>query len=101
MTRWIRFEVEGREAFGVLDGQTVTEYAGDMFAAPQPTTCRHALSALRLLTPCRPGKMIGLWNNFAERARVEGFSRPAHPLYFLKAGNSFAADGSHIRRPAG
>lgn len=101
MTLWVRYESEGREAFGVLEQETVTEYVGDMFAAAQPTARRQALGAVRLLTPCRPGKMIGLWNNFHERARVEGLSRPAHPLYFLKSSNSFAAHGSHIRRPPG
>lgn len=101
MTLWVRYEFEGREAFGVLEHETVTEHVGDMFAAAQPTARRRALDAVRLLTPCRPGKMIGLWNNFHERARVEGLSRPAHPLYFLKSNNSFAAHGSHIRRPRG
>jgi 2-keto-4-pentenoate hydratase/2-oxohepta-3-ene-1,7-dioic acid hydratase in catechol pathway len=101
MTLWVRYEFEGREAFGALEHETVTEYVGDMFAAAQPTARSHALGAVRLLTPCRPGKMIGLWNNFHERARVEGLSRPAHPLYFLKSNNTFAAHGSHIRRPPG
>jgi 2-keto-4-pentenoate hydratase/2-oxohepta-3-ene-1,7-dioic acid hydratase in catechol pathway len=45
--------------------------------------------------------MLGLWNNFHERAAKEGLQRPAHPLYFLKAGTCFAAHGEPIRRPAG
>ena len=101
ITRWVRYEAEGREAFGILDGETIAEHAGDLFAAPAPTGRRVALADVRLLTPCRPGKMIGLWNNFHERARVEGFGRPAHPLYFLKSNNCFAADGGRIPRPAG
>jgi 2-keto-4-pentenoate hydratase/2-oxohepta-3-ene-1,7-dioic acid hydratase in catechol pathway len=45
--------------------------------------------------------MIGLWNNFHERAAKEGLQRPSHPLYFLKANNCFAAHGEAIRRPPG
>lgn len=101
IVRWVRFHTEGREGFGILEGETIAEHAGDMFAAPVPTGRRIALAATCLLTPCRPTKMIGLWNNFHERARVEGLSRPAHPLYFLKANNSFAAGGGRIPRPAG
>lgn len=101
IVRWVRFHIEGRDGFGILEGETIAEQEGDMFAAPVPTGRRIALADARLLTPCRPTKMIGLWNNFHERARVEGLSRPAHPLYFLKANNSFAAAGGRIPRPAG
>ena len=43
--------------------------------------------------------MIGLWNNFHERAAREGLQRPAHPLYFLKASTCFTAHDEPIRRP--
>ncbi len=99
--RWVRFNAGGEEAFGILEDGTIAEHAGDMFSAPVPTGRRFALADARLVTPCRPTKMIGLWNNFHERARVEGLTRPAHPLYFLKANSCFAADGGRIPRPAG
>lgn len=101
MTLWVRFEAAGEERFGVLDGATIAEWEGDMFADATPTTRRHALAAVHLLTPCRPTKMIGLWNNFHERARQEGLGRPTHPLYFIKGNNCFAGTGDRIRRPAG
>lgn len=101
MNHWLRFESAGSEGFGTLDGDTITEWQGDMFAAPQPTQRTHRLADVRLRMPCRPSKMIGLWNNFHERAIKEGLQRPAHPLYFLKSNNSFASHGDPIRRPAG
>lgn len=101
MTHWLRFEAEGQIRFGSLDGDAVAEWTGDLFAAPAPTGRRFALAGIRLLPPCRPTKMIGLWNNFHERAVKEGLHRPEHPLYFLKAANSFAGPGERIRRPAG
>lgn len=101
ITHWVRFHTGSEEAFGILEDETIVEHAGDMFAGATPTGRRLALADVRLLTPCRPTKMIGLWNNFHERARLEGLSRPAHPLYFLKANSCFAAHGSRIPRPAG
>jgi 2-keto-4-pentenoate hydratase/2-oxohepta-3-ene-1,7-dioic acid hydratase in catechol pathway len=101
MSHWLRFEIAGIEGFGTLSGDTVIEWQGDMFAAPQPTGRRHRLADVSLRMPCRPSKMIGLWNNFHERAVKEGLQRPAHPLYFLKSNNSFATHGDVIRRPAG
>lgn len=99
--RWLRFETQGRICLGTLDRDTITEYEGDMFAGAVPTDRRHSLDAVHLLTPCSPSKMIGLWNNFHERAQVEKLHRPEHPLYFLKPANCFAGPGDAIRRPAG
>lgn len=98
--KWLRFRAGGPEAFGTLEGQEVAVYQGDMFAAPQPTGERVALASLEWLTPCVPGKMIGLWNNFNAAAEKNGWARPAEPLYFLKASSSFAAHGQPIRVPA-
>lgn len=101
MTHWLRFETAGVEHFGTLDNDTVTAWTGDMFADPQPTSLRFALADVRVWMPCRPGKMIGLWNNFHERAVKEGLHRPEHPPYFLKSSNCFAGPGDTIFRPAG
>ena len=101
MTHWLRFQIGGQEWLGTLQGDAVAEWKGDLFGEPRPTGRRHALAAVRLLPPCRPAKMIGLWNNFRERAAKEGLQRPAHPPYFLKSANSYATHGEAIRRPAG
>lgn len=101
MTHWLRFETPAGDRFGTLDGNTITEWRGDMFDGAEPTRRHHALAEVRLLTPCQPSKMIGLWNNFRERAVKENLQQPAHPLYFLKSNNSFATHGDVIRRPVG
>lgn len=101
MALWLRFLAEGETHFGALDDDVVTVWAGNLFADPIPTTQRFPLAAVQVLMPCQPTKMIGLWNNFHERAIKENLQRPEHPLYFLKSNNSFAASGETIRRPAG
>lgn len=102
MEYWIRFMMNSGEArFGTLRDGQITVHDGDMFTSARPWKGRLSLADVTLLPPTRPDKMIGLWNNFHERAAKEGLSRPAHPLYFLKAANSFAASGEPIRRPPG
>ncbi len=101
MTCWLRFEVHGEACFGTLADGVIAEHAGDMFGTPYATGRCFQLAAVRVLIPTRPGKMIGLWNNFHERAHLENLQRPDHPLYFLKAANSFAGHGEQICRPAG
>lgn len=101
MTQWVRFEAEGQVRFGQWIDGAITEYSGDMFADQQPSGRVFARADVRLLMPCQPTKMLGLWNNFQERAVLEGLHKPEHPLYFLKSANSFAGEGDPIPRPAG
>ncbi len=101
MAHWVRFEAEGSTRFGMLDGDSITEYTGDMFNNPQASGKTFTANGVRTLMPCEPTKMIGLWNNFHERARLENLHKPEHPLYFLKPANSFAGESAHIPRPTG
>jgi 2-keto-4-pentenoate hydratase/2-oxohepta-3-ene-1,7-dioic acid hydratase in catechol pathway len=96
---WIRFAHEGAEGFGVLEGEMVMVFHGDMFAGCEPSGATLALDDVRLLTPCQPSKMICLWNNFHALAAKLELSAPAEPLFFLKAPNAFLAHGETIRRP--
>ncbi len=99
--KWLRFRHGARVGFGRLDGEQVRVHEGALFAAPRDTGERLAVSDIEWLTPCIPGKMIGLWNNFQALADKNGWARPAEPLYFLKASSSLAAHGATIRPPAG
>src|SRR3546814_538653 len=99
MTRWIRFETVGKPGFGTLDGDTIAVHEGDMFAGAKPTSETLALSAVKVLTPTVPGKMLALWNNFHALAAKLNVAEPPEPLYLLKASNSFLAAGETIRRP--
>ncbi|WP_265518507.1 fumarylacetoacetate hydrolase family protein [Nitratireductor luteus] len=100
MMQWVRFETDGREQFGLIDGDQIVVHEGDLFDDPQPTDMRYPLNAARLLPPCRPSKIIALWNNFHQLAAKLEVAEPAEPLYLLKAVSSIAAPGADISRPA-
>ena len=99
--KWMRFRHQGADGFGRVEGDQVQVHQGDPFDRPQPTGLRLEIGAVEWLTPCRPSKMIGLWNNFAAAAEKNGWARPAEPLYFLKAPSSFTPHGADIPAPAG
>ncbi|HWB45381.1 MAG TPA: 2-dehydropantoate 2-reductase [Hyphomicrobiaceae bacterium] len=99
MAKWIRFDRKGSVGFGTLEGDTIAVHSGDMFAGAKPTGEKVKLSEVRVLTPCTPSKMIGLWNNFHQLAAKNDFQKPDDPLYFLKAPNAFHPHGSPIERP--
>lgn len=100
MTRWVRFEKAGGSAgFGTLQDGSIAEHRGDMFDRPEPTGVRVDAASVRLLSPCLPGKILALWNNFHALAARLGKPIPAYPLYFIKPGSCVIGDGEPIRRP--
>jgi 2-keto-4-pentenoate hydratase/2-oxohepta-3-ene-1,7-dioic acid hydratase in catechol pathway len=102
MALWVRFaRADGTEGFGTLGTEAIAAHAGDMFGVATPTGESLALDTVRLLAPLRPGKFIGLWNNFRELAAKTGAAIPETPLWFLKAGSSLNHPGGTIAPPAG
>ena len=100
MERWIRFNHQGQEKFGHLENKTIVCHQGDMFTGCEPSGEEVSLDEVKLLTPVKPGKMIGLWNNFKALGEKLGLEIPPEPLYFLKSPSSFLAGGEHIPRPS-
>ncbi len=99
MTRWLRYETNGRIGFGTLEGDTIQVHEGDMLAGSRATGETLALARVRLLTPTVPTKMIALWNNFRALGAKLNVPAPDEPLYLLKAPNSFLAHNEPIKRP--
>lgn len=107
--KWMRFRRDGVEGFGVLDERggdidepiSIAVHAGDMFDAPQATGERLHAAGLEWLAPCRPGKIVGLWNNFRAAAEKNGWAAPSEPLYFLKSPSSVIGQGASIPAPRG
>lgn len=96
---WVRFAHAGSTAYGRVEGGTVMRCRGNLFDPGEALGEPLPLAELSLLTPCVPGKFIGLWNNFQSRAAHEGWARPEHPLYFVKTDNCYAAHRDAIVRP--
>lgn len=103
MARWVRFSAKdatvSAAGFGRLEGETITVYEGDMFAGPVATGETLALADVSLEAPCRPSKIIALWNNFHALAAKLNVAEPAEPLYLLKAPSTVAAPGATVHRP--
>ncbi len=97
--KWMRFRHGGAVRFGVLAGDAVEAWQGDLLGDKQPTGERFAVAEIEWLTPTVPGKMIGLWNNFRAAAEKNGNAIPPEPLYFIKGANSYCAHGQPIVAP--
>jgi ketopantoate reductase/2-keto-4-pentenoate hydratase/2-oxohepta-3-ene-1,7-dioic acid hydratase in catechol pathway len=99
MAEWLRFERDGKLAFGTLKDGIIAIHSGDMFSGAKPTGETVPLAAVKVRTPCDPSKMVCLWNNFHQLAAKNDFLVPDEPLYFLKAPNAYHPAGEPIRRP--
>ena len=97
--KWMRFRLDGRSGFGCLEDGQIRVHEGDLFDAPRPTGERLDADAVAWLMPCQPRTMVGLWNNFQALADKNGWTRPADPLYFLKAPASWTAHDAAIPAP--
>jgi len=102
MAKWVRLAHGGGGAFGTLaeDG-SVAIHRGDIFDQPVPTGEVVPAGSVVLRAPVRPGKFIGLWNNFLELATKQGNTIPTEPLYFLKSPGSITGPDTPIRPPPG
>ena len=84
VTRYCRFRKGAVTAFGIVDGETVRQLAGDLFSSPKETGARHKVSEVKLLHPiAAPTKILALAGNYqshlgsaAPRANPEPFFKP-------------------------
>ena len=104
--RIARFAVGGDVSFGVVEGEgddparlTVAAMAGHPFAPATLTGERHPLSAVKLLAPVLPSKVIGIGKNYAAHAKEMGGDVPPTPVTFLKPSTTVIGPGDPVRLP--
>ncbi|TCO69195.1 fumarylacetoacetate hydrolase family protein [Rhodovulum euryhalinum] len=96
--KWGRgFTSDGSQITGVIAEDRFHPRAG--LGSETSAGAPLSLSEVTLLAPVRPGKFIGLWNNYKAAAEKGGFDLPTHPLYFLKADTSLSGPGAEVAIP--
>jgi 2-keto-4-pentenoate hydratase/2-oxohepta-3-ene-1,7-dioic acid hydratase in catechol pathway len=101
MTSWVRFKRDGHTGLGLLNGDEIALCSNELFDDAELSGDSVALSEVQLLAPFTPNSILALWNNFHERAAVEGQTIPETPLYFMKPVTSVIGPGDTIYRPRG
>ena len=82
VTKYVRYEHEGGVSYGVLDGETIHELRGDVFASPERTGRTLALGEVRLLAPTAPSKVIAVGFNY--RSHLGDTPEAEYPGIFSK-----------------
>jgi 2-keto-4-pentenoate hydratase/2-oxohepta-3-ene-1,7-dioic acid hydratase in catechol pathway len=82
VTQYIRYRAASGNAYGILEGDTVRELRGDLFASPAETGVRHQRSEVKLLHSCLPGKILAVGLNY--KSHLGSRPAPASPEIFYK-----------------
>jgi 2-keto-4-pentenoate hydratase/2-oxohepta-3-ene-1,7-dioic acid hydratase in catechol pathway len=104
--RWIRYETNGQAAYGIVDGDMVTEVRGDPFTGYEKTATRRPLSSVKLLIPVEPRTFYAAGLNYAEHAIAAANKRGEVPKLpeaadiGYRANNALIAHGEAIVIPA-
>lgn len=96
VTRYVRYQHEGRTAIGRLTGETIHELSGDLFAGPKETGRTVPLASVTLLPPTVPSKVIAVGLNYRSHAGESGARQPG---LFAKLPSSLVGHGAAIVIP--
>jgi 2-keto-4-pentenoate hydratase/2-oxohepta-3-ene-1,7-dioic acid hydratase in catechol pathway len=64
VTRYIRYESQGRASYGILEGETVRELSAAPWSGGKPTGRSAQLKSVKLLAPAEPSKVIAAGLNY-------------------------------------
>jgi 2-keto-4-pentenoate hydratase/2-oxohepta-3-ene-1,7-dioic acid hydratase in catechol pathway len=97
VTRYVRFAHQNTVAYGILEGETIRELKGDLFA-PQALTGKSVkLADVRLLAPCQPSKVIAAGLNY--KSHLGERPSATYPGLFAKLPSSIVGPGDRILVP--
>jgi 2-keto-4-pentenoate hydratase/2-oxohepta-3-ene-1,7-dioic acid hydratase in catechol pathway len=99
VTKFARVQVDRRPAYAIVEGDQVRLIEGDLFRKWKPTEKTFALSAVKLLPPTRPSKVLALAGNYKSHLGSEPL--PANPEIFFKAPSCIIAHEAKIEIPPG
>lgn len=80
--KFIRYESQGKTAYGILDDNKIFELEGDVFGEYQQTGKELSLDRVKLLTPCQPSKVLAVGLNY--KSHIGERPAPANPEIFIK-----------------
>jgi 2-keto-4-pentenoate hydratase/2-oxohepta-3-ene-1,7-dioic acid hydratase in catechol pathway len=83
-----RFYYQDRELYGVVDGDQVKVIDGNIFGSYTITEEALPLTAVKVLAPVKPSKVVGVGLNYRAVAKDKGVDFPAEPILFLKPPSS-------------
>jgi 2-keto-4-pentenoate hydratase/2-oxohepta-3-ene-1,7-dioic acid hydratase in catechol pathway len=104
--RWCRFRHDGKDSFGIVEGDEIHAVAGSPFGRHRRTRRRLPLREVKLLVPCIPGTFYAAGLNYADHAVGMGalmdkvLAPPAAPYVTYRTSTALIAHEEPIVIPA-
>lgn len=94
---YVRYAHEGATSYGILEGDTVHEIEGDLFANPRRSGSSAPLGEVELLAPVVPSKVIAVGLNY--RSHLGSREPATYPGLFAKYPTSIVGPDADIVIP--
>ncbi|MDE3155799.1 MAG: fumarylacetoacetate hydrolase family protein [Acidobacteriota bacterium] len=98
-TRYVRYEQNGRAAFGRLEGDRIAGLSAAPWDGGRPTGADVPAADVRLLAPCTPSKVIAVGLNY--KSHLQGRPEAGYPGIFLKLPTSIVGPDADVVLPPG
>lgn len=99
VVNYVRYEVDGRTSYGILEGRRIRELDGDLFGSHRETDRWLDLADVTLLPPTPARKVIAVGLNYQSHLGTRQAS--SEPGLFAKYPTSLVASGADILVPPG
>jgi 2-keto-4-pentenoate hydratase/2-oxohepta-3-ene-1,7-dioic acid hydratase in catechol pathway len=99
VTKYVRYSHEGRTSFGILEGDQIRELDRSPIEGGKPTGKTAALSAVRLLAPVEPSKVIAVGLNY--KSHIGNAVPSKYPPLFAKLPTCIVGPEAEIVFPEG
>ena len=105
--KYVRFRLDDEVHYGILNGEIISVLDGDLFGDHTENGKKVELSAVKLLAPCQPSKIMCAGTNYMShiiecREKMnQDVKIPEHPLIFSKGPNTVADPEQDVIYPTG
>jgi 2-keto-4-pentenoate hydratase/2-oxohepta-3-ene-1,7-dioic acid hydratase in catechol pathway len=94
----VRYRFQQKTSYGILEGEKIREISGDLFGKREETGFSTDLSAVQLLWPCEPSKVLCVGLNY--RSHLDERTAPKKPEIFFVPLSALLEPGGTVRIPS-
>jgi 2-keto-4-pentenoate hydratase/2-oxohepta-3-ene-1,7-dioic acid hydratase in catechol pathway len=98
--KFARFEKDGRQMFGVVEGENLRAVTGSIFSDYALTDLVYRIAEVKLLAPTTPSKIVCVAHNYRGLIEQIGEPFPTEPVLFLKPPSCLIGHGDAICIPS-
>lgn len=102
VARYARFQAGQTVAYGVIEGDKITQIEGDLFGTWKKTDKFHDLKSVKLLVPTQPTQILAMAGNY--KSHIKNTPVPEKfqiPQAFFKSPSCLIPDGAEVVIPPG